>query len=170
MAAGVSALTVVGSFTAKPLLAQIKAAMVQNVDEPARNPYQDGAAFSQGSGCSGTFCNVYFATVPAGKRLVITNITGVVYVASPGVLQPLTLVHDGAPAPAVPIPTVQQAGIFPGPSGQAEGIFDVNAPVRIYFDSGTAPHVIASASGSIAVDTGYTASQIFLSGYYVSIP
>jgi hypothetical protein len=170
MAAGVSALSVVGLFTAKPLLAQIKAALVQSVDEPARNPYQDGATFSQGSGCSGTFCNVYFATVPAGKRLVITNVTGVVYVVSPGVLQPLNLVHDGASAPAMPIPTVLQAGTFPGPLGQQEGMFGVNAPVRIYFDAGTAPHLLASASSSIAGDTGYTASQIFLSGYYVSVP
>jgi hypothetical protein len=114
MAAGVSALTVVGSFTAKPLLAQIKAALVQNVDEPARNPYQEAASFSQGSGCSGAFCNVYFSTVPTGKRLVITNVTGVVYVESPGVLQPLTLVHDGASAPTMFIPTVQQAGTFAG--------------------------------------------------------
>ncbi len=49
MAAGVAALTVVGAFTAKPLLAQIKAALVQNVDEPGRIPYQSSAVFAQGS-------------------------------------------------------------------------------------------------------------------------
>src|SRR3954454_4054241 len=70
---GVSALFVTGVFTAKPLLAQIKAALVQNVDEPGRNPYQE----SQFTVCGGPQnCNFQFAMIPAGKRLVLTLLNG----------------------------------------------------------------------------------------------
>jgi hypothetical protein len=46
MAAGLTALTAVASHTAKPLWAQVKAAMVQNIDDPGRNPYWSQQVFS----------------------------------------------------------------------------------------------------------------------------
>ncbi len=65
-------LAVLGKFYAVPAFAQIKAALVQVRDEPARNPY-----YQQGSCNSPTFqyCNVNFPAVPAGKRLVITHVS-----------------------------------------------------------------------------------------------
>ena len=74
-AAAVCALWIVGTFTAKPLLAQIRAAFIQNVDEPGRNPYQE----TQFTVCGGPQnCNFQFAIVPAGKRLVLTHVSGFV--------------------------------------------------------------------------------------------
>jgi hypothetical protein len=104
MAAGAAALTVVGAFTAKPLLAQIKAALVQNVDEPGRIPYQSSAVFAQGSpgcagpgcfSCTGTFCALSFTQIPSNKRLVVTGVFGKVYVNTPGVLEPIQLLVAG---------------------------------------------------------------------------
>ena len=61
---------VVGHFGAKPLLAQIRAALVKNVDEPGRIPYQSNAI------CEFTIhndCNAPLTPVPAGKRLVLQH-------------------------------------------------------------------------------------------------
>jgi hypothetical protein len=60
-AVGLAALSVlVGGFTAKPLLAQIRAALVQNRDEPARQPFHLVTQDSQAHWL-----------VPNGKRYVI---------------------------------------------------------------------------------------------------
>jgi hypothetical protein len=73
LAGVVACAAVLGHFYAKPLLAQVRAALVQNVDEPGRNPYQE-AIFTT---CSGTQnCNFGFSIVPPGKRLVVTHVNG----------------------------------------------------------------------------------------------
>src|SRR5258708_651380 len=90
LAAGVAAIAVVGSFTARPVIAQIKAAFVQNVNEPGLNPYQYYVSFKQGfvfpngaGACNGAICSFTLPAVPAGKRLVVTNITGNIFVDNP---------------------------------------------------------------------------------------
>jgi len=67
-------------FTAKPLLAQVKAALVENIDEPARNPYSEdfvtGLSPLSGGCQQPSYCEFASKVVPAGRRLVITNISG----------------------------------------------------------------------------------------------
>lgn len=67
-AGGLALLALLGHFYAKPLLAQVRAALTQNVDEPGRNPFK----VSLLSDASGTAS----FTVPAGKRYVIEDISG----------------------------------------------------------------------------------------------
>jgi hypothetical protein len=78
IAAAFAALAALAHFTAKPLLAQVKAALIQNVDEPARNPFsEDFLVGATAPGCTSGRCDLDGNfVVPAGKRLVITNITG----------------------------------------------------------------------------------------------
>jgi hypothetical protein len=80
IAAGLTTLAAIGSYTAKPLWAQVKAALVQNVDEPGRNPYSSTVTFFNAPPCapdgSGTTCALIFQPVPAGKRLVATTSHG----------------------------------------------------------------------------------------------
>ena len=52
--------------------AQTPPTMVQNVDEPARNPFQQTVFIS--AGCSGP-CDVVFSKVPASKLLRITYVS-----------------------------------------------------------------------------------------------
>jgi hypothetical protein len=75
MAAGFAMLVMtVGAFTAGHAIAQaVRAALVSNVDEPGRVPYQFGRDFLD---CNPGNCLVQFPPVPPGKRLVITNISG----------------------------------------------------------------------------------------------
>lgn len=64
LAGGLALAGVLGHFYAKPLLAQVRAALVQNVDEPARHVWTF-AGYS-------AFSNTY--TVPAGQTLVIDEV------------------------------------------------------------------------------------------------
>src|SRR5258706_15121720 len=75
--AGILALVaVLGKFYAVPAIAQaVRAAVVKNIDEPGRSPFQQEAFFS-GSCPNITACSVNYAPVPANKRLVITNVSG----------------------------------------------------------------------------------------------
>ena len=62
-------LAVIGKYYAVPVLAQVRAALVQNRDEPARNFYAHSLECT-----GGISCVVTFPTVPAGKRLVIQHL------------------------------------------------------------------------------------------------
>jgi hypothetical protein len=74
-AAALALLGALGHFGAKPLLAQIRAALIKNIDEPGRTPYQS----SQSCNTPGnTLCSADFTPVPAGKRLVIQHLSGLV--------------------------------------------------------------------------------------------
>lgn len=65
IAAGLLLLAVVGKFYAPPVLAQVRAALVQDVDQPARAPFQVTV--------NADIKNFTFTSVPipSGKRLVI---------------------------------------------------------------------------------------------------
>lgn len=82
-AAGFAVLVmVVGIFAAGPAIAQaVRAALVSNVDDPGRIPYQYGGDCSF---YNDTSCFVQGQPVPAGKRLVITHVSGDVSENLPG--------------------------------------------------------------------------------------
>lgn len=74
-AAALASLIALGQFGAKPLIAQIRAALVKNIDEPGRTPYQSSQSCSTPGN---TVCGADMMPVPAGKRLVIQHLSGVV--------------------------------------------------------------------------------------------
>jgi hypothetical protein len=65
-------LAVIGKFYAEPLWAQARAALVKNIDERGRVPFQATGACSAPS-FPGS-CDVIFSAVPSGKRLVIEHV------------------------------------------------------------------------------------------------
>ncbi len=171
MAAGLAALAAVGTFTPKPLLAQIKAAFVQNVDEPGRIPYQSVIFFAQGGGgcsgascasCVGDFCTLNFPPVPNNKRLVVTSILGQVYVDTPGVLKPVQL-------GSIFFPSVLQAGTFPGVLGVNTNIFGVNVTGAMVtaIDGGNTPTINLVSTTPLSFSNGGTNGQITVTGYLV---
>lgn len=171
MAAGVAALAAAGAFTVKPVWAQIRAAFVQNVDEPARIPYQSVSFFAQGGGgcsgpscasCSGNFCTLNFAPVPNNKRLVVTSIVGMVYVDSPGVLKPIQL-------GSIFFPSELQAGSFPGVPGVNTNIFGVSLTGAMLtpIDGGNTPAINMVATAPFSSSNGATNGQMTVTGYLV---
>lgn len=64
---------VLGKFYASPLLAQVRAALVQDRDNPARQPF-NFFTLAQGSASGNVFtAGANLPAVPASKRRVITN-------------------------------------------------------------------------------------------------
>jgi hypothetical protein len=153
MAAGISALGVICAFTAKPLLAQIRAALVQNVDEPGRTPY---LSYVNPIDCSGTTCHFLFAPIPAGKRLVATNITGRVLLQTPGILSFVTIYFSGVEP--LDIPSFLETGVVDG-----NNQIGINATTGLFVDGPDQPQLL------LANTTGFNSSgtTIALSGYLV---
>ncbi len=65
--------TAFGTLYTAQIFAQVRPAVVKNVDEPGRSPYQ--AIQTSFNNC-GVYGFAYFPPVPAGKRLVVTYMSG----------------------------------------------------------------------------------------------
>lgn len=73
LAAGLALMAVLGKFYAVPLIAQVRAAVVKNIDERGRIPYiVQAPCAAQGPGTN--FCSASFPAVAANKRLVVEYI------------------------------------------------------------------------------------------------
>ena len=64
-AGGLTLVTALGHFGAKPLMAQIRAALVKNIDERGRSPYTVMSPCTVGETSE---CTASFPQVPANKR------------------------------------------------------------------------------------------------------
>lgn len=138
-----------------------RAALVQSVDEPGRNPYQE---LLSDPDCRGTtVCVVNFSTVPAGKRLVVTHVAGYVDTGV-GTLPNgfLSSSFGGSQYATVPFTGVRGAR-----SNLGVRIF-INQPVLAYFGAGETPRGVYHVTGT--GDTMSGGNLLMLSGYLVSVP
>lgn len=139
--------TVIGAFSAAPVVAQvIRAALVKNVDEPGRVPYQ---SWSDSLQCGAGGCALSgFPAVPAGKRLVITYVNGVFLGPAPVSTFHADLVSSiGVTGGVAFLPAATETDTFHA----------VNTVTHVYMEEGLTPFLILgpgfmSASASI---TGY---------------
>ena len=130
LAAALTLVVMVGKFLAVPLLAQARAALVQNVDERGRTPYQSTRDMNT---CAGsTNCQLTFGAVPNNKRLVITHFDTLVTVSGSGSLQDIFLSVGGTPDRANPEFTAS----LPGAGGFNS--FISSREVLFYLDAGGA--------------------------------
>ena len=140
--------------------AQPKPALVQDRDEPGRNPYQQTLQMNQNSTHCGplvSLCSFSFDTVPAGKRLVVTHVSVILH-TNPATGEPL------AYAGPAQIPNFAHWLPLPRSAGGTQHI--TAGAVLFYVEAGTYPYVIITAS---PLTDGPTASAS-ISGYYVSVP
>lgn len=134
---------------------------VRNVDNPDRFPYQESEfAFP----CTANdACNLDFATVPDGKRLVVTNVNGYVDVKN-GTL-PNCLVSSsfgGNNYATVFVPTTK------GTVSSNSTRMVLNAQVLAYFGGGETPHLFCGLFGT--GDSFPNGLNVSLVGHYVSLP
>lgn len=125
LAAALVLLAVVGKFYAKPVMAQIRATLTQDVDQPARAPFQVSVPVNVNNF---TLTNI---PIPAGKRLVIDYISlnGAAQ-TSGAYVQPIVLVTAGvAGSNAV------SYYFGPNPSTTTPGQYYASYPTTIYADS-----------------------------------
>jgi len=124
LAAALLLLAVVGKFYAQPVMAQVRAALVQDVDQPARAPFQATVPININN------FNYTSVPIPAGKRLVID------YVSMSGAAQ-----TSGSYVQPIIILSSSVAGsnalyyLGPNPSATAPGQYYMAQPMTVYADS-----------------------------------
>jgi len=139
-------LAVLGHFFEKQLLAQVRAALVQNMDEPGRNPIT-----LSGSSTGGTAT----VTVPAGQRYVIQAFGGTCVVAASDVMTAVDI-GGGVRGAQATAPAFQLQS----------GVWTVSATTHLYIDPGSSIAWAASTyNGTTPEVCGFRAS-----GYSISLP
>jgi hypothetical protein len=140
---GLVAASLTAALTVTPSFAQTRAALVKNVDEPGRAPYQSVVDFNAGSGCgSNTSCNfVSFAAVPAGKRLVVEHLSVLTGVASGG--QPTLLAFSNSPGCG----NCSNRAVGTGwvntdfSPGFGASFWAIDRPVYLFYEAGETPQI-----------------------------
>lgn len=134
-----------------------KAALVQEVNVPAKSPYQHNLLFNgTAANCPNNFfCAVGFPPVPAGKRLVVTHVSA------------QYSLNSGAVEAAVSIGTsIGNTLDLPAPVNTGASRYITSSPVTYYFEAGETPTVFVIGSSVI---TGLT-NHASVIGYLVSLP
>jgi hypothetical protein len=133
----------------KPVMAQVRAALVQNIDEPGRSPFTltiECAGFQNSGFCSGTSSTA----VPANKRFVVQYVNGIMdiygsgtfdsgYVSSNGMTLYLDP-HFGATSFGFSTYTINMPVVAYVEAGQTPSI-------EIYGTSSTSPQAIVTLTG-----------------------
>jgi len=157
--AGVLALlAVIGKYYAVPAYAQVRAALIQDRDSEARNFYQQ---YNSSGGCTGT-CIVEFPAVPAGKRLIVKQVSAIITFTVSGATPPADVElrdHTGGLLFQF-LPIVAAPANF-----GAQTQFSVHSGVLASYDAGQIPAVDAFTP------SGQTYSLLAqISGYTIDIP
>jgi hypothetical protein len=139
---------------AKPVWAQVRAALVRDADNPALAPFTASASFN----FNALNTQALVTTVPAGKRLVIEHVSFVSGGQSSNqvVYAGLRSAQFGTVVLVLPI-NAPHVSVTPGLTLQ-----DGALPVKAYFDSGQDVWVSASYTG------GTRDFTMYLSGYYIT--
>jgi hypothetical protein len=190
---GASALLLTLGIFSRPvaLLAQaVKSTLVRSVDEPGREPYMETMPYSPGTpaaGCSsptfvgggplGPFvnnCQIFFSTVPAGKRLIIKDISSRISIVSQG---PTGFSAEGNLGVSATIgSTGPQPGILFLEPHTALNVYNnltnynsilvSHTSVQAYVDAGIGPIFTINVLNGFGSGNSY----VTLTGYYVDIP
>ena len=146
LAGALALIAVLGKFYAKPLVAQVRAALVKNIDEPTRSPYQVPVA------CAGSACDfVALTPVPAHSRLVIEHVSLDVNTGFPIISVSLGQMAQGRFGPIAGPPQT----FLPFTAVLEGHDFYINQTVQAYFEAGITPAlaVIVNNDGGVVVGT-----------------
>ncbi len=153
LAGTLALIAVLGKFYATPLMAQVRAALVQDVDQPARAPFQVTVPININNF---TFTNV---PIPAGHRLVIDMISmsGAAQTAGQD-LQPIVLFSNTV---AGSNSTIYMPGIQ---SSTVPGQYYSNQPVTMYSDS------LSLAPAYAGFTPTFFSFNVTITGHLISLP
>ena len=153
-AAALASLIALGHFAAKPLLAQIRAALIKNIDERGRSPYMVNANCS----ANATECDASFPAVPANKRFVVEYANGH-FIAPSGQFSVAFLSPEGATDSLVLLTHLEATNL-------GYDSYTISMPAVFYYESGFAPswHIFVNKPGPSGFE-GY----LTLSGYLVDL-
>lgn len=146
---------VVGAWFAKPVVAQVRAALVRDVDAPALSPFRATVNYQ--------LCCLndqrLLTTVPAGKRLVIEHISYLSFGPTGD-----QLVYAALRAGQFgPVHLVMGVNPLHASASSSFTIQDASQPVRAYFEAGEEVWVSASHNTG-----GNRQFELHVAGYYVT--
>lgn len=157
---------VAGALMPQGAIAQTRATLVKNVDEPGLVPFSQTFDISQTACNCQNCCFSTTAPVPAGKRLVITNVSGYFPLAAFANMGPINLLAlTTAPAfSSVTILTLPVAFRTQWNGGDYPA-YELNQNVHAYVDAGKAVELSVFHGGSWNFRTG----AVTINGYLVSL-
>lgn len=128
----------------------------------AQTPYQERRSFSFAGFCGFNTCKVQFSMVPAGKRLVITHVSGALYLLDGARVGRIYLSESTVgDTVRVHVPT-QSEGI--DHDGIESRQFSENT--LLYVEAGNQPEITFQTSKN----PGPPFQEVTLAGYYVDVP
>jgi hypothetical protein len=153
-AGALALLAVIGKFYAPPLMAQVRAALVQDVDQPARAPFQVTVPVNWNN------FTTTAVPIPSGKRLVIDYVSVDGAAGTTGsYVQPILILNSsvaGGPASAYYI-APQQSTVAPGQYYKSE-------QATIYADTLSVSPAYAGFTPAFLV------FNVVISGHLVTVP
>lgn len=160
----VAAVTALGAaLTAPPAFAQTRPALVRDADNPALQPFR--ALINVNLGASETIKVVDGPTVPAGKRLVIENVSMWIFTsASADIATGVWLTVPGS-SPAtffLADPTSAERKLLAG----GGSVTAYNRQVRLYYNAGEVIQANVFFDGT----AGTKIANYYLNGYLVNVP
>jgi hypothetical protein len=157
---------VVVALTASSTIAQtVRAALVKNVDEPGLVPFSQTFTISQSDcGCTNC-CFLQTDPVPAGKRLVIQNVSGYFPLAATANMGPFTIAQlDPGTFASTTIATIPLAYRSQWNGGDYPA-YECNQLLQGYVDAGKRVRITAYTGGS----WNFRSGLVSISGYLVSL-
>lgn len=146
-------MSILGHFYAKPLLAQVRATLVKNVDERGRNPYiQNLACYTS----PGNQCTAFFPPVPPNMTLVVEHVS--LSVDTPTALSTVDVYGNGI---------IQQVYLpQQGTDSQGNAIYATSQPFLTYYTAGQQPSVaMFTKAGAFT----YVSGSATLTGYLINL-
>jgi hypothetical protein len=153
--------TILGGILAEPVIAQVRAALVKDADNPARQPFAVNSGVSPIPVGANTATQILL-TVPAGKRAVIEHVSCIDFLASGDNFVRMELRHTlgGAGKAQQFVHDFVGGSLLSGIN-----IWSFSQPIRAYADPGT--EVAMVALRRTVAGTGGIECE--LSGYYVDM-
>jgi len=150
---GMGLITILGAlslWTTPRLLAQVRAAIVKNVDEPGRTPYQATLTCHTGNN---TICFATAAPIPANTRLVLRHVGAEFDIAATKqIIQ--ALITGASNGGAILTPRLMA-------NNSTEDIWTSNEDVLAYYEAGETP--------GLQVAGGPADNRAILSGYLIDL-
>ena len=143
-------IAVLGRFYAKPVMAAA-VALVQNIDEPARAPFQVTVNINRSS----PYTTV---SIPSGKRLVVDYVSysGAAQTSGP-FIQPIVLLYSTVAAGAV-----SDYYFSPNPSVTSPGQYNSSQVTKIFADS------LSVGEGFSGYDPTFLSFSVVISGHLIT--
>jgi len=167
-AGALALLALLGHFYAKPLLASV-AALVRDVDNGALQPVNFRIQVYESS--ADASATVEGPTVPAGKRLVVEDVSVFGFIPSSTALTGVWLVNHGGTANYLLVnpETGERSVSTDGSSSQ----YGYNRTVKIYYDPGDVIEIQIfrdSLTPGTPIPTSTFLVNVYVHGYYVNVP